>query len=88
MMISLNDFTSILANSFFDGSMMVAGLVIFAAVMLVIFALVRSLKTVLIMMMPVTLIFSVLGIISTDMMILLIIVAVLGLATAARDTWR
>lgn len=87
-MISLSDFNGILANSFFDGSTTVAGLVIFTFVMLIIFSLVRSLKTVLIIMLPVTLIFSVLGIISTDMMILLIIVAVLGLATAARDTWR
>lgn len=87
-MISLSDFTGILANSFFDGSATVAGLAIFTFVMLIIFSLVRSLKTVLIIMLPVTLIFSILGTISTDMMILLIIVAVLGLATAARDTWR
>lgn len=60
----------------------------FTVVMLLIFTLVRNLQTVMLLMLPVTLIFSILGILTTDMTILLIIVAVLGLASTARNVWR
>lgn len=87
-MISIQDLQELIASGFLEGNTTIAGLIMFSAVLLLIFSLMRNIKAVLIISMPVSLIFSSLGILSVDFMILLIIVAVLGLATVARDTWR
>lgn len=87
-MLQLSEFQNILANSFFDGNATIAGLVMYIAVLALVFGLFRSLKTVLIISMPITLAFSLLGIIDTNTLVLLIIVTILGLASVARDTWR
>lgn len=87
-MISISDMNDLLAGGFFDGNTTISGLVMFSMVMILLFAIVRKPVTVIILAMPVTLIFASLGILSTDMMVLLIIVAALTLATIARDTWR
>lgn len=87
-MISLNDLQDIMAQSFFDGNLAIAGIIIFAAVLCLVFALTRNTTYALIISLPVTLIFSMLGILTTDLMILLIIVTVLGLAYTTRDIWR
>lgn len=87
-MLQLSEFQTILANSFFDGNTTIAGIVMYIAVLALVFGLFRSLKTVLIISMPITLAFSMLGIIDTNTLVLLIIVTILGLASVARDTWR
>ena len=84
----LSEFQSILATSFFDGNTTIAGLVMYIAVLGLVFGLFRDLKSVLIISMPITLAFSLLGIIDTNTLVLLIIVTILGLASVARDTWR
>ncbi len=87
-MLQLSEFQSILAASFFDGNATIAGLVMYIAVLGLVFGLFRNLKSVLIISMPITLAFSLLGIIDTNTLVLLIIVTILGLASVARDTWR
>lgn len=87
-MLQLSEFQSILATSFFDGNTTIAGLVMYIAVLGLVFGLFRDLKSVLIISMPITLAFSLLGIIDTNTLVLLIIVTILGLASVARDTWR
>ncbi len=87
-MLQLSEFQRILADSFLDGNVAIAGLVMYIAVLGLVFGLFRSLKTVLIISMPITLAFSLLGIIDTNTLVLLIIVTILGLASVARDTWR
>lgn len=87
-MLQLSEFQTILANSFFDGNATIAGIFMYIAVLALVFGLFRSLKTVLIISMPITLAFSMLGIIDTNTLVLLIIVTILGLASVARDTWR
>lgn len=57
-------------------------------VLVAIFALTRKTTQTLIIGLPVTLVFSFLGVLSTDLMILLIIVSVLGLAATAQKIWR
>lgn len=87
-MISFADFQEIFATSFLDGDMAIAGILIYAAVMIVIFAVTRNTTHSLLISLPITLVFSMLNILSTDMMILLIIVTVLGLAFTTKDVWR
>lgn len=79
-MLSLTDFQTIIAGSFFDGSMPIAGLAIFAVVLLVVFKLTKNLLHSLMVGVPVLLIFSAYGIIGGDALMILIIVIVLGLA--------
>lgn len=88
IMLQLSQFQQILANSFFDGNTTIAGIVMYIAVLGLVFGLFRDLKSVLIISMPITLAFSLLGIIDTNTLVLLIIVTILGLASVARDTWR
>lgn len=86
-MLSASDITGILADGFFDGNSTIAGLVIFSGVMLLILLLIKKTDVSIIMMMPVSLIFGSLGILSTDLMVILVAVAVLMLAYRTRDMW-
>lgn len=87
-MISLNDFQSILADSFLDGNLEIAGIIMFAAVLLVVLALTKDTFRALLVGIVATMVFSLMGILSTELTILLIIVSVLGMAYSARAIWR
>lgn len=87
-MMNFSDFQEIFATSFLDGDMAIAGILMYAAVMIIIFAATRNTMHSLLISLPITLVFSMLGVLSTDLMILLIIVTVLGLAVSAKDAWR
>lgn len=87
-MIDLTDIVNMLANSFFGGNVTIAGILTFTTVLAVVFVIFRSLMVSLIVSMPLTLVFNQLGVISQDMMILLIIVAVLGLAMTSRSAFK
>lgn len=86
-MITLEQLTGILGDSFFNGDSSIAGMVIFTAVMVVLFAVFgkKSLIVPFAVMLPVTLIFTTLNVIPESLTILLIIVSVMGLAITARD---
>lgn len=88
-MISLTDFQELIAESFFMGDIGIAGMAIFCCVMCVVFALfgMNNLTGAFLLMIPVTLIFTSLSILPETMAILLIIVAVMGLAVTAKDTF-
>lgn len=88
-MITLNDLQDLLGNAFFDGNTAVGGIIIYIAVLAVIFVLSKkNITAALVMALPATLVFNSLGILSSDVMILLIIVTVLGLAYSTRSVWR
>jgi len=88
-MISLNDLQDLIGISFFDGSSQIGGIVIYIAVLAVMLVLSKkNINTALILSLPVTLVFTTLGILSSDVSILLIIVTVLGLAYKTREIWR
>lgn len=87
-MITLNDLQTILATSFFDGNSIIAGIVIYCAVLALVFCTTKKPTYALIIALPVTYVFSLLGILTNDVMILLIIVTVLGLAYTTRSIWR
>lgn len=84
-MIGLQDIQTILADEFCGGNFEVAGIIIFAFVMMVVFSMFHSsLFGAFAVMIPCTLIFTTLGVLSTTATIVMIIVAVLGLGVIAR----
>lgn len=87
-MLSLNDIQEILAIGFFNNDFTIAGIVIYIGILIGIFALTKNGFQALIIALPVTFIFSVLGILSTDLTMLLIIVVVLGLALSTGKVWK
>lgn len=83
-MMSLNDVQNLIAENFLDGNMELAGIGIYIITILAILGLTRQPFFALIVGMAVTVFFSVLGILATELTILLIIVSVLGLAYTSR----
>lgn len=83
-MITLNDIQYMISD-FFNGDLTLAGLALFAVVIILIFALTKNVFQSLIIGLITTGIFSYMGILSSDMMVLLIIIIVLGLAMTARN---
>lgn len=77
-----------IADALFGGSTAIAGVVLFVIVLAVIFAIVREPLPVLVLGIPVMGAFTLLGILSMDVVILLIIVVSVGLALVARNMWR
>lgn len=86
-MLGIYDITDLFATSFFDGDTNLAGMVIYVGILLLLFGLSRKTQQTLILSLPVTLIFGTVGVLNTDMMVLLIIVTVLALAFTARKAW-
>ena len=86
-MIDFSELTGIVADSFFGGNLELAGLVIFSFALAMMFALTKSPYATLILAMPIAFVFSSMGFIGEDMLILLIIVIVVGLAYSGRNIW-
>lgn len=86
-MITLQDIQLILADAFLGGNMAIAGMIMFSAVMLLIFIILEDKETALILMIPVTLIFSILEVLDTNLTVILLIVAVVSVALKARRVW-
>lgn len=82
-MLTIGTLQTVLASTFFDGQATIAGLAMFAVVLAVIMTITRNTFKALVVALPVTIIFSGLGVLSTDLMIVLIIIIVLGLALTA-----
>ena len=82
-MLTISMLQSVLANTFFDGVASYAGLAMFVGVLAVIMAITKSTFKALVMVLPVTILFSGLGVLSTDLTIILVIIIVLGLALTA-----
>lgn len=83
-MLQFSDLQGLIADTLFGGDTMIAGLIMFAFVIGVLFALIKNVTAVLLVALPIILVFSSMGILSGDMMIILIIITVLGLAMSAR----
>ena len=79
-MMSIEGFQHTLAVTLCQGNMTVAGLIMLAVVMMLILSVSRRIYTAIVLMLPVTVVFWLLDIIGTDMMVLLIIGSLLGLA--------
>ena len=79
-MISFNDFQEILASSFFDGDLQIAGIIMYIGAILLTVAVSKSTFYALLIGLTATLLFSTLGILDTEMTVLLIIVSILGIS--------
>lgn len=85
-MISINELVDIVAGSFFGGSVTVAGLVLYILIMSCFFAFTRNVFQTMVIALPLTFLFSGagLGLLPTDLVLLLCIILVLGLALSSR----
>lgn len=86
-MITLNQLVEILGDGFFNGDASIAGMVVFAAIMAVVFTLFakKGFLAPFALMLPLALIFTSLRILPETLSILLVVVAVVGLAHEAKD---
>lgn len=88
-MIGIKEFQDIIANEFLDGSTELAGISMFIMAMIVVFALAgKNPFMALIVGMGITMFFSIMGVLSSELTMLMIIVSVLGLAYTSRSVWR
>lgn len=83
-MIQLNDIFQIVGDSFFEGSVLLAGLVILTIVLALVYVFTKSAFAMLLISMPVTLVFSYMRVIPDEITIILLLVAVVGLAMSSR----
>lgn len=86
-MIEFSDISQIVADSFFGGDLQLAGLVMFSMALAIMFSISKNAFVTLVLAMPVTFVFSSMGLLADDMLIILIIVIVLGLAYTGRNIW-
>lgn len=84
-MITLNDIQYMLGDSFFNGDLTLAGLALFGVAIILVFVLTKNVFQSLVVGLIATGIFSYMGVLTADMMVLLIIIIVLGLAMTARN---
>ena len=85
-MITFTTIQEILAETFFDDNMLIAGLMMYVVFLTVAFFITKNLTAVMVISIPVTLIFASMGILSGDLLIVMIIVTVVGLALVAGKT--
>lgn len=83
-MLSVLDLQEIVGIELFDGNVQIAGICIYIAVLALMFVFVKNKSNALILAMPITLAFSLLGLLATDVTVLLIIVEALALAFNAK----
>lgn len=85
-MVSVGDIQTMVAEGFLGGNLSMAGLIMYGMVLALIVAIVSrySMTAALISILPVTLIASMMGMIGSDMMILILIITILGLALYSR----
>lgn len=85
-MITLSMVQEILAETFFDNNTQIAGLMLYAVFLILAFAITRNLTAVMVISIPITLVFASLGVLNGDLLIVMIIVIVVGLAMVAGKT--
>lgn len=85
-MITLSMVQEILAETFFDNNMQIAGLILYAVFLVLAFAITKNLTAVMVISIPITLVFASMGVLNGDLLIVMIIVIVVGLAMVAGKT--
>lgn len=85
-MITLEELTRILGNGFFNGDVAIAGMCIFGVVIAIVFTIFgkKSLLAAFAVMLPLTVIFNALGVLADALSILLVLIAILGLAVTSK----
>ena len=85
-MISPTQFIDLIGSAFFGGSSVMAGLVVYVVILALMFTITRHVFQTLVIALPVTFIFSGsgLGVLPTDMVLMLVVIIVLGLAMTSK----
>ena len=85
-MINPTQLIDMVGTAFFGGSSEIAGLVLYTVIMAVMFAITKNVFQTLIIALPVTFVFSGagLGILPADMVLMLVVIVVLGLAMTSK----
>ena len=82
-MITLSTIQEVLAETFFDNNMQIAGMMMYVVFLIIAFVITKNLMAVMVVSIPVTLIFASMNILTGDLLIVMIIILVVGLAMTA-----
>lgn len=82
-MITFSTIQEVLSETFFDNNMQIAGIMMYIIFLVIAFWVTKNLVAVMVISIPMTLIFASMNILSGDLLIVMIIVIVVGLAIAA-----
>ena len=86
-MITLTQFQDILSDTLFGGNSDVAGIVIFCVLLALIFTVLRNnLFASLVLAIPTAFVCSILGLLSADLLMILIVVCIIGLVAVGKRT--
>lgn len=83
-MIQFSDIFQIVGDSFFNGSVLLGGLVILTIMLALVYVFTKSAFAMLLISIPVTLVFSYMRVIPDEITIILLLVAVVGLAMSSK----
>lgn len=83
-MITANELQDIIGLEFFEGNLEIAGVIMYIAILALMFVFIKNRGQAMILALPVTMVFSMMGILATDVTILLLIVIALALAFNAK----
>lgn len=86
-MITPLDLQDIIGYEFLDGNLTIAGIIMYVAVLGLMFSFIKNKGQALILSIPITMIFSLLGILTSDVTILLLIIIALALAFNAKRSF-
>lgn len=86
-MIDLNAITIIIGDTFFGGDAGLASMMMFIGVMMIVFALFArdNLMVAFILMLPITVMFNAMTSLPDSLTILIVVVAIIGLAVTVKD---
>lgn len=82
-MITLSTVQEILAETFFDNDMAIAGMMMYIVFLGLAFGITKNLTAVMVISVPLTLIFASMNILTGDLLIVMIIIIVVGIAISA-----
>ena len=85
-MITFSTIQEVLSETFFDNNMQIAGIMMYIVFLVIAFWVTKNLVAVMVISIPMTLIFASMNILSGDLLIVMIVVIVVGLAIAAGRT--
>lgn len=85
-MITFSTIQEILAETFFDNDLQIAGIMMYIIFLTIAFYVTKNLVAVMVISIPLTLVFASMNVLSGDLLIVMIIVIVIGLAITAGRT--
>lgn len=87
-MMQFTDVIQIVADSFFNGSLMVGGVVVLVTILALIMAFSKKLVTTMVLGIPIIMMFAYLRLLPDEITLVMLVVVVLGLAYASRGVFK